>query len=150
MSTVSGAVLLFILDWRLTLTILLITPVVVLTLFALGARIRRVSKATQDSLAEAMSVLDETVGGIRIVKAFGHNGYFKTLAGIVHFYNTRDVLPVCPGPYTEAQALAAGCWPEPEVAANMNTAELGDLGLTAAEEAMIVAFLNMLSDGFGQ
>ncbi|UCC77921.1 MAG: hypothetical protein JSW37_06025, partial [Anaerolineales bacterium] len=64
------------------------------------------------------------------VKAYGHNGYFKTLKGIVHFYNTRDVKPACPGPYSEAQALAAGCWPAPEVSANLNTTEMGNLGLT--------------------
>ena len=29
------------------------------------------------------------------VKAYGHNGYFKSLKAIVHFYNTRDVLPRC-------------------------------------------------------
>jgi cytochrome c peroxidase len=82
------------------------------------------------------------------VKAYGHNGYFKTLEGIVHFYNTRDVKPVCPGLYTEAQALAADCWPAPEVAENVNTDELGDLGLTPEEEAAIVAFLKTLSDGY--
>jgi len=82
------------------------------------------------------------------VKAYGHNGYFKSLEGIVHFYNTRDVLPTCPGLYTEAEALAAKCWPAPEVADNVNTAELGDLGLTADEEAAIVAFLRTLSDGY--
>ena len=65
-----------------------------------------------------------------VTKAYGHNGYFKSLAGIVNFYNTRDVKDVCPGAYTEAQALAADCWPAPEVSANLNTAELGDLGLT--------------------
>ena len=80
------------------------------------------------------------------VKAYGHNGYFKSLAGIVHFYNTRDVKPACPGPYTEAQALAYDCWPAPEVAENVNDAELGDLGLTPDEEAAIVAFLKALSD----
>jgi cytochrome c peroxidase len=84
-----------------------------------------------------------------IVKAFTHNGYFKTLDGIVHFYNTRDVKPVCPGPYTEADALAADCWPAPEVAENVNTDELGDLGLSRDEEAAIVAFLRALSDGYG-
>ena len=86
-----------------------------------------------------------------VVKAYGHNGYFKTLEGIVHFYNTRDVLPKCPGdgtPYTEAQALDANCWPAPEVAANLNTRELGNLGLSADEEAAIVAFLKTLSDGY--
>lgn len=84
----------------------------------------------------------------RKVKAYSHNGYFKSLESIVHFYNTRDVKPVCPGDYTEAQALAASCWPAPEVRDNVNTAELGNLGLTPEEEAAIVAFLKTLSDGY--
>jgi cytochrome c peroxidase len=82
------------------------------------------------------------------VKAYAHNGYFKSLKGIVHFYNTRDVLPRCPGPFTEAQALAAGCWPAPEVAENVNTSELGNLRLTGAQEDAIVSFLEAFSDGF--
>jgi cytochrome c peroxidase len=82
------------------------------------------------------------------IKTFGHNGYFKSLEGIVHFYNTRDVLPQCPGAWTEEDALAANCWPAPEVSENINTAELGNLGLTPAEEAAIVAFLKTLSDGY--
>ena len=35
-----------------------------------------------------------------------------------------------------------------KVAVNVNTDELGDLGLTPEEEAAIVAFLKTLSDGF--
>jgi cytochrome c peroxidase len=82
-------------------------------------------------------------------KAFGHNGYFKSLKGIVHFYNTRDVKPVCPDPFTrERDALAAGCWPEAEVLVNVNDSELGDLGLSDAEEDAIVAFMETLSDGY--
>ena len=38
--------------------------------------------------------------GPGFVKAYGHNGYFKSLKGIVNFYNTRDVKPVCPDPFT--------------------------------------------------
>jgi cytochrome c peroxidase len=82
------------------------------------------------------------------VKAYGHNGYFKSLESIVHFYNTRDVKPICPGDYTEAEALAAGCWPPPEVAENVNTDELGNLGLSPDEEAALVAYMKTLSDGF--
>ena len=70
----------------------------------------------------------------KFVKAYGHNGYFKSLAEIIHFYNTRDV----PG---------AG-WPAPEVAVNMNTTEMGNLGLTKGEELAIEAFLKTLSDGW--
>jgi cytochrome c peroxidase len=82
-------------------------------------------------------------------KAYGHNGYFKSLKGIVHFYNTRDVKPVCADLFTtEADALAQGCWPEPEVVANVNTKELGDLKLSNGEEDAIVAFLKTLSDGY--
>ena len=86
-----------------------------------------------------------TAGG---VKAFGHNGYFKSLEGIVHFYNTRDAKPRCPGAYTEAQAIAADCWPAPEYETTMNRTELGDLGLTPAQERAIVAFMKTLSDGY--
>jgi cytochrome c peroxidase len=86
-----------------------------------------------------------TAGG---TKAFTHNGYFKSLWSLVHFYNTRDVLPVCPGNYTEAQALAAGCWPAPEVADNVNRDELGDLRLSYQEEMAIVAFMKALTDGY--
>ena len=75
------------------------------------------------------------------VKAYGHNGYFKSLEEIVHFYNTRDV----PGAGWNGVP-----WPEPEVSANMNTAELGDLGLSPREESAIVAFMKTLSDGYMQ
>ncbi len=68
------------------------------------------------------------------VKAYGHNGYFKSLEEITHFYNTRDV-------------PSAG-WPAPEVPMNVNDDELGNLGLSAEEEAAIVAFMKTLSDGY--
>lgn len=85
--------------------------------------------------------------GADMPKAYMHNGYFKTLEGVVHFYNTRDVLPACADPAaSEAEALAANCWPAPEYAATMNKDELGNLKLTAKEEAELVAFLRTLDD----
>ncbi|MHB1451998.1 MAG: cytochrome-c peroxidase [Coriobacteriia bacterium] len=71
---------------------------------------------------------------VALTAPYGHNGYFTTLKEIVHFYNTRDV----PG---------AG-WPAPEVSANLDVTDMGDLGLTDAEEDAIVAFLGTLSDGW--
>ena len=84
------------------------------------------------------------------VKAYAHNGYFKTLKQIVHFYNTRDAKPACLNIFTRVEdALAQDCWPAPEVAANVNTKELGNLNLTDAQEDAIVAFMRTLSDGYG-
>ena len=83
------------------------------------------------------------------VKAYTHNGYFKSLKETVHFYNTRDVKPVCLDPFTTAaNAIAGGCWPVPEVPINVNTGELGDLKLTDAQEDSIVEFLKTFSDGY--
>lgn len=83
------------------------------------------------------------------VKAYGHNGYFKTLWQIVHFYNTRDAKPPCLNDFTPVKdALAQGCWPRPEIPVNVNTKELGDLKLTQAQEDAIVAFMQTLSDGY--
>jgi cytochrome c peroxidase len=73
------------------------------------------------------------------IKAYGHNGYFKSLEEIVHFYNTRDV---------EGAGWDGVPWPAPEVAQNVNKDELGNLGLSSEEEAAIVAFLKTLSDGY--
>ena len=85
------------------------------------------------------------------VKAYSHNGYFKSLKSIVHFYNTRDVKPTCQDPLTtEADALAMDCWPEPEISVNLNTQELGNLHLSDKEEDAIVAFLKTLTDGFSK
>ena len=84
-----------------------------------------------------------------LVKAFGHNGYFKTLWQIVHFYNTRDVKPACPNPFTAVdEAIDQGCWPAAEVEENVNDRELGNLRLTRAQEDALVAFLKTLSDGY--
>jgi cytochrome c peroxidase len=68
------------------------------------------------------------------VKAYGHNGYFKSLQDVVHFYNTRDV-------------ANAGS-PASEYPDTVNKTEIGNLGLTPTEEAAVVAFLGTLSDGW--
>ena len=80
------------------------------------------------------------------VKSYGHNGYFKNLKDVVHFYNTRDVLPACDA--IGRPKPNHNCWPAPEVAANVNQEELGNLGLTEEQEWALVAFMKTLSDGW--
>jgi cytochrome c peroxidase len=77
--------------------------------------------------------------GKGFAKAYMHNGVFKTLEEVVHFYNTRDV--------------PAENWPPPEVDRNVNSellegVPLGDLELDEEADAAIVAFLKTLSDGY--
>jgi cytochrome c peroxidase len=79
------------------------------------------------------------------VKAYMHNGYFKSLKEVVHFYNTRDVLPACEAGDTGEKVT---CWPPPEDATNLNKRQLGDLKLTEQEENDLVAFLKTLTDDY--
>jgi hypothetical protein len=51
------------------------------------------------------------------VKAYGYHGYFKSLKEIVHFYNTREMLPKCA---VGAQGEKVSCWPSPETPQNLN------------------------------
>jgi cytochrome c peroxidase len=81
------------------------------------------------------------------VKAYGHNGYFKSLKSIVHFYNTRDVLTRC-RPNDPGEGVT--CWPAPESTDNMNTKRVGRLGLSDEEESALVSFMQTLTDGFFQ
>ncbi len=87
-----------------------------------------------------------TIRNIARTAPYMHNGYFKTLSGVVAFYNDRDVRPKCKKPVAEASAMAQGCWPKPEISRNLNTAEMGRLGLTDAEIDDIVAFMHTLND----
>ncbi|MGR5140161.1 cytochrome-c peroxidase [Photobacterium sp. DNB23_23_1] len=84
-------------------------------------------------------------------KAYTHNGYFKTLKQLVHFYNTRDAKPNCETTYdikaaTVEQAMANDCWPNSEYPSTMARGIVGNLGLSPEEEAAIVAYLKTLTD----
>lgn len=91
----------------------------------------------------------QTLRNIAKTAPYMHNGYFQTLRGVVDFYNSRDIKPPCPNPMTsEADAIAQGCWPAPEVLRNVNHDELGALGLTEQDMDDLVAFLRTLTDGY--
>lgn len=76
---------------------------------------------------------------IAVTAPYMHNGVFKDLKTVVHFYNTRDVAGAI-NPETNLP------WRTAEVDTTKNDEELGDLGLSDAEEDAIVAFLKTLTD----
>jgi len=75
LTLIGAAILLFVLNWRLTLVILTGIPIITLLMVFLGRKIRSASRQVQDELAEAAAVLEETTTGIRIVKSFAREAH---------------------------------------------------------------------------
>jgi subfamily B ATP-binding cassette protein MsbA len=74
--TIAGAlVIVFRLNWRLTLMVLALVPAAAILSRLSGRLVRRFSRELQDRLADATAVLEETLGGIRIVKSFARERY---------------------------------------------------------------------------
>lgn len=63
-------VLLFLLSFRLSLTVLTFVPVVMIAAAVFGRRLRRISTDFQDRLAEANSLAEEAIASVRVVKWF--------------------------------------------------------------------------------
>ena len=62
--------ILFYLDWKLALIIFLAAPLIVLPSRILGQFVRRLSRASQEKLGQVAEILQESISGHRIVKAF--------------------------------------------------------------------------------
>ncbi len=69
-SLVGGVVVLFVISTQLTLVMLVILPPVIIATAVFGRRLRRVSTAFQDEVAEANARAEEALVGIRIVQSF--------------------------------------------------------------------------------
>jgi len=65
----------FIQDWLLACITILVFPLVVYPIVRFGRKIRSASTDGQVSMGELSSLIEETVGGMRVVKAFGMEGY---------------------------------------------------------------------------
>ena len=58
-------------DWRMTLACVVFLPLIVWPISKLGRKIRRSVESSQNRLGELTQILQETVSGNRVVKAFG-------------------------------------------------------------------------------
>jgi subfamily B ATP-binding cassette protein MsbA len=67
-------IMLFIINWQFTLAIFVIFPVLGYVITMIGRTVRRRSKRVMEHMAALLSILHETVNGIRIVKMFGTLG----------------------------------------------------------------------------
>lgn len=69
---IGGTVMLAITSLKLTGLVFILVPLVVLPIIIFGRRVRRLSRVTQDRIADVGSHVEESVNAIRTVQAFTH------------------------------------------------------------------------------
>lgn len=70
--TLIGLVIaLVVMDWQLAIVALVILPVAIAPVNAIGRRVRKVAEATQVQAADLSGALEESVGAARLVKTYG-------------------------------------------------------------------------------
>lgn len=72
---IGSLILMLALNWRLTMLILGITPAITILAVLFGGRLRRMSTEVQDRLANSNAMAQETLNGMRVVKAFAREQY---------------------------------------------------------------------------
>lgn len=89
------AALVIMLGKQLAWVLLLFIPVIVFSAVRIGRRVRSTTRTGQDQLADVQNILQETIAGNRIVKAFGMESWeiarFRTAAQRLFRANLRSV-----------------------------------------------------------
>jgi ATP-binding cassette, subfamily B, bacterial MsbA len=65
----------FDIPWSLVLVIFVLLPLVIFPVMRVGKRLKKISRSTQEQVAEINSTLFESISGIRIVQGFGMEKY---------------------------------------------------------------------------
>ncbi|MEO8758209.1 MAG: ABC transporter transmembrane domain-containing protein [Devosia sp.] len=74
--TIVGAVaLMFITSWWLALAVVVVAPAVIIPVIILARRLRRMSRRTQDALAEMSAMATEALGASKTIKSFVQEPY---------------------------------------------------------------------------
>lgn len=68
---IGGIIYLFTLSPKLTGLLLLVIPLIVLPIMLFGRRVRKLSRASQDRVADIGSMVNEVLGAMKVVQAFG-------------------------------------------------------------------------------
>ncbi len=74
--TLAGMIgVMFYLDWRFTLIALSVSPVLFLVVYSFTRRIKKASRAVRKKESELLSLVEEVLTSIRVVKAFAREDY---------------------------------------------------------------------------
>ena len=69
------ACMLLAINWKVSIFCAVFLPLIMAPIIIIGQRIRKISKKTQEKIADIVSILQETITGIRIVRAFNTENY---------------------------------------------------------------------------
>lgn len=90
LTLIIGLSFIFIISWKLALIMLSIVPLIALSAVFFGAKIKKMSRRETDMLAESSNVVQETLQGISVVKAFTGESierkrYSKNIDSLIDF-----------------------------------------------------------------
>lgn len=83
---VGSLVMMFYLDWKLSLVTLIVVPIIGQAMKIFGAKLKKSGSLIQERTAEITSLLQETILGVRVVKSFAREDY-----EIERFQNQNDL-----------------------------------------------------------
>ncbi|HMM47438.1 MAG TPA: lipid A export permease/ATP-binding protein MsbA [Thiobacillaceae bacterium] len=83
------------LNWRLTLIVLALVPLTLWVVRAASKRLRGLSRKAQQNIGDLTEVIDEAVGGHRVVKLYGGEAYeqgrFRQAANLARLFEMKRV-----------------------------------------------------------
>ncbi len=82
-------------DWKLTLSIVVITPILIQIVKKYAKKLKKAGKDRQEATGDLNSTLQETISGIKVIKAFATEGYekskFKSLTNKLRVHSMNSI-----------------------------------------------------------
>ncbi len=75
LTVIGAAILLVSINWRLTAIVIVVLPLAVIVARLYSRSLRPLSTQVQDKYAESSAIAEESISGVRVVKAFGREPY---------------------------------------------------------------------------
>lgn len=87
-SVIGSIIILFIMNWRLTLLIFIVLPIAAAILIPIGRLMHKIAKETQAEMATFTSILNQVLPEIRLVKASNAEDieYSRGMKGVKHLF----------------------------------------------------------------
>jgi len=78
-TAIGGLIMMALTSFKMTALVMLAVPLVLLPIIVLGRRVRKLSRASQDRLADVGAYVDESLHEIHTVQSYGHEALDKQL-----------------------------------------------------------------------